>query len=198
MKHWIYAPRNFDVGLMSRARVIAVSGTPGTGKTEFARKLAQRMGARLIDLNTLIKERGIYELDAEGTRVTDPKILGREFLRVVKDIPSPLVVEGLLAHLLPRGKLSHVIVLRTRPKILKRRLEERGYSGKKLKDNLEAEALDIILWEAVSIHGKNKIYEIDTTELTPEEAVNLFQDALEGKVSLRPGKIDWLEEFYGP
>ncbi|MEA1904985.1 MAG: adenylate kinase family protein [Candidatus Hadarchaeota archaeon] len=183
---------------MVEVRVIAVSGTPGTGKTKFARRLAERMGAKMIDLNALIERRGIYELDEEGTRVTDPEVLGREFSRAIEDISGSLVVEGLLAHLLPKEKLTHVVVLRTRPKVLKKRLKERGYSGKKLRDNLEAEALDIILWEAVQAHGEDRVYELDTTELTTEEAVNLFQDALKGKVSLRPGKIDWLEDFYGP
>ena len=182
---------------MVRVRIIAVSGTPGTGKTEFAKKLAERIDAKLIDLNALIERRNIYELNGEGTRVVDPEVLGREFLRAIKGIPGPLVVEGLLAHLLPRGRISHVVVLRTRPKILEKRLRGRGYSGKKLRDNLEAEALDIILWEAVHVHGKNRVYEVDTTGLTSEEAVNLFQDALEGKISLRPGKIDWLKDFYG-
>jgi adenylate kinase len=183
---------------MAKVQVIAVSGTPGTGKTEFAKKLAEKLGAELIDLNTLIERSGIYELDKEGTRVTDPEVLGREFARMAKDVSGQLVVEGLLAHLLPKEKLTHVVVLRTRPEVLKERLKERGYPGKKLRDNLEAEALDIILWEAVQAHGEDRVYEIDTTELTTEKTVNLLQDALEGKISLRPGKIDWLEDFYSP
>ncbi len=183
---------------MAKKRVIAVSGTPGTGKTEFAKKLVGKLGAELIDLNTLIERSGIYEFDEEGTRVTDPEVLSREFARMAKDISGQLVVEGLLAHLLPKEKLTHVVVLRAKPNVLEKRLKERGYSGKKLRDNLEAEALDIILWEAVQAHGEDRVYEIDTTELATEKAVNLFQDALKRKVSLRPGKVDWLEDFYGP
>jgi broad-specificity NMP kinase len=52
------------------------------------------------------------------------------------------------------------------------------------------------LWEAVKIHGAKKVYEIDTTKLKAQTAVKLFLRALAGKISLRPGKIDWLEEVF--
>lgn len=181
---------------MAKKLAIAVSGTPGTGKTDFARELSKRLGAKLIDLNALIGESGIYELDKDSTRVVDPEDVRKEFARATSGARGPLVVEGLLAHLLPKEKLTHVVVIRARPAVLKERLRERGYSGEKLEENLEAEALSIILWEAVEEHGEEKVYEIDTTELGTTEAVGMFLDALEGKVSLRPGKIDWLEEYF--
>jgi adenylate kinase len=77
------------------------------------------------------------------------------------------------------------------------RRRARKYSGTKLRDNLEAEALSIIIWEAVQEHGIDRVYEIDTTRTKVTTAVKLFLKALTGKASLRPGKIDWLEEFYG-
>jgi adenylate kinase len=181
---------------MARKLAIAVSGTPGTGKTTFAQELSKRLGAKLIDLSSLIEESGIYKPDKDGTRVVEPEELRKEFARVTKGEPGPLVVEGLLAHLLPKEDLTHVVVLRTRPAVLENRLKGRGYTGKKLADNLEAEVLSIILWEAVKEHGEEKVYEIDTTELGTAEAVKTFLDSVERKVSLRPGKIDWLEEYF--
>jgi adenylate kinase len=182
---------------MSCRLVIAVSGTPGTGKTSFARSLALKIKAKLVDLNSLIREEGIFELDADGTAVADIRAMRKKFGEILKRTRENVVVEGLLAHFLPSRSITHVVVLRTRPRVLKKRLEKRGYSGSKLQDNLESEALDIILWEAVQAHGKQKIYEIDTTGLKVGEAVKLFLDAMGGKVSLRPGKVDWLEDFYG-
>jgi adenylate kinase len=182
---------------MPHRLVIAVSGTPGTGKTSFARNLAPKLGAKLIDLNSLIKKEGIFELDADGTAVADIRAMRKKFGEVLKKTRGNVVVEGLLAHFLPSKSITHVVVLRTRPKVLKTRLKKRGYSGSKLQDNLESEALDIILWEAVQAHGKHKIYEIDTTKLKVGEAVKLFLDAMDSKVSLKSGKVDWLEDFYG-
>jgi adenylate kinase len=177
--------------------VIAVSGTPGTGKSVFARALAGKLDARLVDLNALIRRKKLFRLDADGTRVANLRRMRAEFSRILRSSSDPIVVEGLLAHLLPTKHLTHVVVLRTRPKVLEERLRARKYSGAKLRDNLEAEALSIILWEAVQEHGEAKVYEIDTTGIKVMTAVEMFLKALSGKKSLRPGKIDWLEEFYG-
>ena len=179
-----------------RRLVVAVSGTPGTGKSVFARTLTNELNARLIDLSALIEEKGIYKLDADGTKVANLRRMREEFTSVIKGSSGSVVVEGLLAHLLPKRDLSHVIVLRSKPGVLERRLRARGYSKAKTRENVEAEALDIILWEAVQGHGISKVYEIDTTGLRPKAAVELFLGALAGKVSLRPGKINWLEEVF--
>lgn len=177
-------------------RVIAVSGTPGTGKSVFARALAKKLNARVIDLNVLIKKKEIYRLDIDGTRIANLPKMRKEFVRVVRTSRGPIVVEGLLTHLLPKKYLTHVIILRTRPKVLERRLRTRKYSKAKTRENVEAEALDIILWEAVQVHGMNGVYEIDTTKLKPGAAVRLFLDTLAGKISLSPGKVSWLEEVF--
>ncbi len=177
--------------------IIAVSGTPGTGKSVFARALSKKLDARLIDLNALIERKKLFKLGADGTRIANMRGTRAEFARIVRGSSDSIVVEGLLAHLLPAKYLTHAIVLRTRPKALEKRLRARRYSGTKLQDNLEAEALSVILWEAVQKHGAAKVYEIDTTKIGISAAVKMFLKALVGKVSLRPGKIDWLEEFYG-
>jgi len=181
---------------MSRL-IIAVSGTPGTGKSVFARALAGRLDARLVDLNALIKRKKLFKLDVDGTRTANLRGMRVEFSLIMRGSSDPIVAEGLLAHLLQTKYLTHIVVLRTRPKVLEERLRARKYSGAKLRDNLEAEALGIILWEAVQEHGVAKVYEIDMTEVKVTTAVEMFLKALAGKTSLRPGKIDWLEEFYG-
>ena len=56
-----------------------------------------------------------------------------------------------------------VIILRCRPDILKSRLVKRGYRGEKIQENVEAEALDVILVETLEIHPPGHILEIDTT-----------------------------------
>jgi adenylate kinase len=177
--------------------VIAVSGTPGTGKSIFAQALAKKLNAQVIDLNALIRRKKIYRLDVGGAKIADLPKMRKEFVRAIRASRSPIVAEGLLAHLLPKKYLTHVVVLRTRPRVLERRLRARRYSKAKIRENVEAEALDIILWEAVQAHGVDRVYEIDATGLKPSTAVKLFLDALVGKVSLRPGKVSWLEEYYG-
>lgn len=172
--------------------VVAVTGTPGTGKSRFSSELSRRLGARLVRLNELVEEKGAYLLDEGGEKVVKMREMVEAFREILREEEGPVVVEGHLSHLLPTRCLSHVVVLRTRPRVLERRLRRRGYPQEKVRDNVEAEALDLILWEAVRRHGK-KVYEIDTTRR--RNPVLLFLKALRGEEELRPGRVRWLREY---
>lgn len=176
--------------------VIAVSGTPGTGKTVFSRLLAKKLDAILIDLKTLVEKKKVYTVDEDGTKAVDVLAMRREFSRELRSSRRPVVVEGLLSHLLQKKFFTHVVVLRTNPQILAQRLRARKYSEKKILENADAEALDIVLWEAVEAHGVNKVYEIDTTGIEAAKAVEVFMLVLKGKTLSSPGKFDWLEEHF--
>jgi len=176
--------------------IIAVSGTPGTGKSTFAKILAEKMKAQLLDLNEFIERNKIYTLDPDGTKAVDVGKLRRSFAKEVKSFRGTMVVEGLLAHLLPKKLINHVVVLRTHPEVLELRLRRRNYPEEKVRENVDAEALDVILWEAVEAHGIDKVHEIDTTDQEPEKAVRKLLRVLEGKATARPGKISWLEEHF--
>lgn len=141
---------------------------------------------KLVSLNRWVREKKLGRESTDGVFEVDLRKLAsfRE---------ENAVVEGHLSHHLPKRILSAVVVLRLHPRRLERRLRRRGYSKKKILDNLEAEALDLILVEALQRHGE-KVHQIDMTNRSVEEAVEIFLDAL------RSGKrvfenVDWLEEF---
>lgn len=175
---------------------ISVTGTPGTGKTTLAKMLSQDLGLKLIDLNDLIGEIGIYETDPEGTRLVDPDDL-RGLSGDIFSQSKGVIVEGHLSHLLPSEDITNVVVLRTHPETLRERLEGRDYPEEKIRDNLESEALDVILEEAIQEQGIQKIHEIDTTDTTPSECLETIKRALKGEIELKPGSVDWLEDYYG-
>ncbi|KXB02098.1 hypothetical protein AKJ44_01420 [candidate division MSBL1 archaeon SCGC-AAA261F17] len=181
---------------MPERQIIAVTGTPGVGKSSFARELAKKLNAKLLDLNEVIEESKIYSSDENGTKVTATEDLREEFKQVISGESQDIVVDGLLSHLLAPNQVTHVVVLRTNPEVLRERLSSREYHNEKLEDNLEAEALGVILSEAIGIHGVEKIYEIDTTDKPTSESVKLFEKALKDELPLEPGDIDWLEEFF--
>jgi len=96
------------------------------------------------------------------------------------------------------GHLSHhlalvAVVLRLNPKELSRRLSNRGYPPAKIRENVEAEALDVILVEAVE--RCQRVYEVDTTGLLPEEVADLVAKAIRGEAELPPRGMGWLEEM---
>ena len=181
---------------MGKNLVIAVCGTPGTGKSTFSKKLVEEEDYALVDLNEIIEEEGIYEKDPDGTRAVDSDDLREVFDRRFSSTDEDLVVDGLLSYLLSPEQVTNVVVLRTHPEVLKERLEERGYSESKLKDNVDSEALSVVLGEAVQIHGVDKVFEIDTTRMGPDETVATFKEALDGKKTLAPGSVDWLEDYF--
>jgi adenylate kinase len=169
--------------------MIALTGTPGTGKTSVGQALSRR-GRRVIELNDFARERGLLgRLDRRrGTREVDPRALDRALSQ--EHLPQDAILVGHLAHELNVGL---VIVLRCRPSILRRRLESRGYGEAKVKENVEAEALDVILVEAVET-GR-EVLEVDTTALPVEGVADAVEEMLGGeREKYAVGHIDWSEE----
>jgi adenylate kinase len=165
---------------------IALTGTPGTGKSTVAALLPYRV----IDINALVKsglhlgmdgERGCLEADMEG--------LGRRLEEL--DQEEICILEGHFSHCFAEW----AIVLRLSPEVLRIRLQKRGYPEKKIRENLEAEALDIVLAEAVE--RCPRVDEIDTTGLTAQEVSGLMEKIIRGELRLPPGQVDWLEDFFG-
>jgi adenylate kinase len=202
---------------------IALTGTPGTGKSTVAALLPYKV----IDINALVKsglylsvddERGCLEADMEGLERRLEELEGgegpdrgkeqdqeegldrqreldqKERMRdreKESDQEEICILEGHFSHRLAEW----AIVLRLSPEVLRRRLLERGYSERKVRENLEAEALDIVLAEAVECC--RRVDEIDTTELTPQEVSGIVERIIRGELRLPPGQVDWLEEFFG-
>ncbi|WP_321422369.1 AAA family ATPase [uncultured Methanobacterium sp.] len=101
---------------------------------------------------------------------------------------SCIIIEGHLSHYFPRADL--VVVFRTEPTTLSERLRKRGWKETKIRENLEAEALDICTWEAHEIH-QEKVNEVETTKITPEEVIDVLLNVIYGKKSFPAGKIDF-------
>ncbi|MFP3871500.1 MAG: adenylate kinase family protein [Candidatus Natronoplasma sp.] len=167
----------------------ALTGTPGVGKTTVS-ELLKEEGYEVLDLNRFIREKDLLEdEDAErGSFNVDTKRLREVFLEEGLEHD---IVEGHLSHHL---KLSPTIVLRCSPTELKKRMKEKGWSGRKVQENAEAEALDVILVEA--LEACDEVYEVDTTERTPQEVADRVKDIFKGETeNYIPGSIDWAEEY---
>ncbi|MEM3037855.1 MAG: adenylate kinase family protein [Thermoplasmata archaeon] len=173
-----------------RKGLIAVSGTPGTGKSLACSYIRN---PPVIDLNRLIKKNAKkFALDSDRESI---EVSPAELKRLVPDFKGKIIVEGHLSHLLNPEK---TIVLRCSPRELGKRLRRRGWSESKIRENQEAEAVDVILIEALA-GGKSGVFEIDTTNMKPKEVAEAIREIIEGKDTrrFRPGKIDWSEEVLG-
>jgi len=136
--------------------VISITGTPGTGKTSVARELA-RAGWVHLELNKLVKKEKLYSgFDKKRkTWIVDEKKLKKFVEDFIKKNPQKnIVVDSHISHILPAKFFSAVFVLRCEPKILEKRLKEKKWSKEKIRENVEAEIIGLIEWEAKQKHGK--------------------------------------------
>ena len=171
----------------SPAERIAVTGTPGTGKTAATNQLE---GTAVTHLNDVIREHDLYtDRDADrDSLVTD--------LDAVRDHLGEWtgVLESHLAH---HFEADRVVVLRCEPTVLKERLESRGESAAKASENAESEALDVVLSEAVDRHGDDAVYEIDTTERNPGEVAEAIRAVRNGDREPQAGIVDFTGYLVG-
>jgi len=157
------------------ADLIAITGTPGTGKTTAT----DRLDRPVVHLNALVRDEGLDTgVDPErGSRIVDLEAVEDRIAERVRATDGPLVVESHVAHELGADR---VIVLRCAPEIVAERLRDRGESGATARENAESEALDLVLSAAVERHGEGVVYEIDATDSPPSAVADAIEAAIAG------------------
>ena len=146
--------------------VIIVSGTPGTGKTTVARKLAKDKGFLYVDVNKVIEKDKLSEgYDEEkDTKIIDTKKLNKALVKIIKKSKEKgLVIDSHLSHYLPKRYVDKCIITKCSLKELKKRLEKRGYLKEKVRENLDAEIFDTCRIEALEAGHEVEVVMTDQT-----------------------------------
>ncbi len=135
-------------------KVITVSGVPATGKTTFSTRLCRHFNLYYLDVNQLIEKEGLcvgYDKKRD-CRIIDEKKLVKILIDNIKKLSEDnylgIVVDSHLSHLLPNSYVDLCVITSVGLKALKARLEKRGYSEKKVRENLDSQIFDICLAEA--------------------------------------------------
>jgi adenylate kinase len=176
-------------------RVILVTGTPGVGKTEIAKKLSQELNAEYINLTELAKIAHLELcLDKQReTKVIDELRMRRKIRTILEKSATSVIIDGHYAAAVAPAKLvGYVFVLRRNPLELKETLRKRGYSDAKQKENVSSEILDVCLVEAVQKQKAALVCEVDVSGKRPEETIIEISNILAGKSECRTGIVDWL------
>jgi len=174
--------------------VIAVLGAPASGKTTIARRLSQVIGCGYVDAGELAKEGGLsLGMDEErGSLIINEEAV-RERIEDILSGEGCLIVETVSPHVIPTELLVLVVVVRCRPSILLSRLRARGYPGPKIRENVEYEAVDGPIYDALEIADEGRVVEVDGCEGNLESEVELVMRAIGGKGVL--GRFNWAEDF---
>ena len=161
---------------------IGLTGTPGTGKTS----LSNNLGFNLISINDYYPDISNGK-DSEGNWLID---LGKLNDTIDVNQYSNTIIEGHVAHFL--SNLDLIVVLRCHPDTLRERLALRNYKQEKIKENIEAEALNIISEEAFELYHDSKIFELDTTVSDLSNSRNLLKEIMNGNIKSNK-RIDYSE-----
>ncbi len=168
-----------------------LTGTPGTGKKAVGRELARMTGLEFVSLNDFAIRQKL------GRRS------GREFLVDVSRLKRRKIqTRGkiIAGHLLPEvvspENLDFVAILRASPPVLRRRYSELRYGESKIRENLEAEILDLVSYRALQTYGRNKVGEFDTTRTSPETVARRVLETMVGKRPREYGKMRWAERAF--
>ena len=166
---------------------IALTGTPGTGKSAVAARLATRWTVREVgDLALELasgRRRGSRSIEVDLVRL-------RQRLRSGAALAGIDIVVGHLAHLLP---IRDVVVLRCHPVELERRLRRahRGTAPER-QENFVVEATDAVLREALA--GRRRVWEVDSTGRPVAEVANAVARRVAHRGPPSYGRVDWLRD----
>lgn len=170
------------VGDMENRPNVLLTGTPGVGKTTLGKELAGRTGLTYVNVGELAKEGQLY--DGYDEEYSCP-ILDED--GVIDELEEKMSEGGAIVDyhgcdFFPERWFQIIFVLRTDNSILYDRLESRGYSGKKLQDNIQCEIFQTIYEEAVESYRKEIVYQLPSN--TPED--------LEGNLDQI---VQWVEQW---
>ncbi len=141
--------------------MICVTGTPGVGKTAVSRALSEMTGMRHMELNNMVSGMAEGFDSKRGSLIID-----EEKLRKIK-------VNGIAD-----GHLSHfcdcdaIIVVRcSEQKEHIRRMRSKGWGSEKIRENMEAEIMEVIAEEARERAREMSIplIEVDSSGKSPHE-----------------------------
>jgi adenylate kinase len=96
-----------------------------------------------------------------------------------------------------------IIVLRAKPSIIEKRLKKRGYSERKIRENMEAEGVDVISIE--SKEAGKEAFEIDTSEANVHKVADYIVKIVTANANEREkykdkyglGIVNWSDEILG-
>jgi adenylate kinase len=136
--------------------------------------------------------------EIRDTCIADMERLKPRLSELIKQTPDGMdtVMEGHISHYITSDV---IIVLRAAPVALRKRIgKRREYSFDKIKENADAEALDVILVE--SVENSDRVFEINTTDMNlisvVKSVVEIIESLKKGNLpeEYLPGKINWIDQ----
>ncbi|GFY61430.1 hypothetical protein TNIN_248351 [Trichonephila inaurata madagascariensis] len=162
---------------MSRLPNILITGTPGTGKSTLSSEISELTSLEWLNVGQIAKDNNFYEEYDENLEchVLDEDKLIEELEEKMREGGKIVDYHG--CDLFPEEWFDIVFVLTTDNTILYDRLARRGYSGKKLENNLQCEIFQVLLEEAKKAYKENIVYKLESN--TPDDMLSNIEQICE-------------------
>jgi adenylate kinase len=165
-----------------------LTGNPGTGKHTVAKIIAKKLNLELIDVSKLAKDVGVFEKKDETLDVDVNRL--KKIIRK-KASKNSLLVGHLAPYLVSKNNVESAVVLRRNPYKLQSLYKKRRYNSKKTIENLGSEILGITYYDMVKKIGRNKTFQIDTSDKSISFIVKRIE-VLFCRGKTREDNVDWL------
>mgnify|MGYP006201355687 CR=1 FL=1 len=168
---------------------LVITGNPGVGKHTIAELfLKYDTSYQIFDISKFAIENGFGEQMNDGIEI-DTEKTKNEIKKV--GLVKSLIVGHLAPYVLDESDIEIVIILRKNPYDLVEIYKKRNYQDSKIKQNAGSEILGVIANDSIASFGKEKSFEIDTTNKTPKIILAKIQDIINNQKG--GDMIDWLE-----
>ncbi|MEM0359896.1 MAG: AAA family ATPase [Candidatus Diapherotrites archaeon] len=160
---------------------LILTGSPGTGKTTIAKKLAKKLGLTHINEKDLALKKGIGKWDHKNAELVIPLPALKKAAALELKKHKDIILEG---HIWCEIKLpvDAVILLRVHPELLEARLSTRRYSAEKTQENVFCEGIDYCKKHALRNYGNKKIIEVKNEKGIKETLSNILIKLKERKL----------------
>ncbi len=167
---------------------IAITGTPGVGKTSLANHLAARCKSlTVINLNKEAEERGFRIEYDQGLKTWEIDEEGLAASMISSMRQGGYIVDWMHADFWPKdGFFNLIVTLRASNTSLYDRYEERGYSVEKREENLDAEIMETIADENAQYFGVFEEYPVIELQSNTEEEMSQNVKKL----------VDWVDKWH--
>ncbi len=150
--------------------LMILTGTPGTGKSSVAKQLQTAYNIPVLEINKIVKENELllgYN-HHRNTLIID-EVAVDNYLTICLSELEVVMVVGHYVEFPALRTARLVFALRCDPAILRKRLQERGYSQVKIDENIDAEIMQVCLEEGRAFFRDATILEFDTTSKGMQE-----------------------------
>ena len=167
---------------------LVITGNPGVGKHTIADLFVKQDSSyQIFDINKFAIEKGFGEKVDDGIEV-DTARLKDEIGKL--NFEKSIIVGHLAPYVFDESDIDFAIILRKNPYELMKIYEERKYQSSKIKENAGSEILGVIANDSIISFGKEKSFQIDATDKTPEMILEKIHDVINNQKST--DIVDWL------